>query len=179
MSYASPPAIRADLFISPWSLWSIGAEMVSGIAAAPATAVYSAANRAHFIPLYIPRTVVVHRMWVLNGTSVSGTIDMGIYSETGTKIVSKGGGDNQTGANAIQFLDITDTELARGTYYMAISMSNNVGHVLRIQPGIADLLKAYGIAIMDTAHALPATATLADPTSSYVPMFGIALRAAP
>lgn len=119
--------------IHPWSLESVGAGILSsgGVALKDTTsAVWPAASGAFLVPfvLSVPFTVV--KMFTYNGAVVNDNLDVGIYFNEGgsstllRRIVSKGS-TAQAGTNQIQELDIVDTQLAPGMYYMVLAAVNN------------------------------------------------------
>lgn len=141
---------------------------------APSTAVYISANRAVCFPFRLSSPAIITLGFVMNGTSVSGNIDIGIYDPSGTRIVSKGT-TPQAGTSAIQTLDLTDTLLGAGLYYGAFAMDNITGHVFRTAPSTV-LMKTLGFAQVAASFVLPATMTLATVTSGYLPYFGFSGR---
>lgn len=158
--------------ILPFSWESLTvAQAGSGV---PASAVWIAANRAVFIPFRLTDSITVVKMFMLNGATVSGNIDVGIYDALGTRLVSKGS-TAQAGINAIQEFDITDTRLGPGLFYMASAMDNATGTVLRKSVnGI--ILRTAGLFQMASAFPLPATATFAANSGSFLPTVGLTIR---
>lgn len=137
-----------------------------------AGAAWPAANRAIYIPFELDRPMLVTQMYTINGGTVSGNLDVGIYTADGTRLVNKGS-TAQTGATAIQAFDITDTYLDRGAYFMALAMDNTTGQIFRLNPGGANDFLVWGGLQQASAFALPATATFAVNTTQYIPFFGL------
>lgn len=81
---------------------------------------YPAANVAIFLPFGIADPMTVVKLWVLNGTAVAGNVDMGIFLPDGTMVVGKGS-TAQAGISIQQELDITDTRLDPGRYYLGLT----------------------------------------------------------
>lgn len=154
--------------ISPMSLESISVMISSSVAA---SATWISANRAVYIAfrLYVP--AVVTKIVCINGATASGNMDVGIYTIDGTRIVSKGS-TAQSGTNALQTLDITDTQLFPGSYLMAMVMDNATGTVFRKGTN-SILMKTMGCYQQATAFPLPATATFATLTGSFIPILGL------
>lgn len=140
-----------------------------------ASATWPANNQAIFIPFVLSMPELIVKLFVMNGATASGNIDMGIYDDAGTRIVSIGT-TAQTGTSAIQAFDITDTQVGPGRFYLALALSSTVGTVFRLTSATANYASMMGAAEQATAFALPATATFVAPTSSYVPLIGMTTR---
>ena len=141
--------------------------------ASPGTAV-AVANRAYYQPFYLPTTVQVLKLYIANGATIDGNIDMGIYSTAGTRLVSQGSVAH-AGVDVLQPLDIADTVLARGTYYLSFAASSATATFTRIVLN-TQICRAAGLLQQNTAFPLPATATFATYGSSFVPLCGLSLR---
>lgn len=145
-------------------------------AATAAAAAIATNNRIWYLPFVCNRRFTVTRLAWLNGGTVAGTVEVGIYSEAGVQLVTSGA-VSAAGTNSQQVVDITDTTLDPGVYYLAFVTSNATQQVFRwnaanlatnytavftsLAAGIA--AKALGILVQATA-ALPATATFAAPS---------------
>lgn len=134
-------------------------------------------NKAIYIPFRLTRPFVFDKLFILNGATASGNIDLGVYSADGTKIVSKGS-TAQSGTNAIQSLAVSSTELGPGLFYMAAAFSSTSGTSFRINPSVSGItvINQAGIAMQTSAFALPATATFASAVDTYVPIMGLTGR---
>ena len=93
----------------------------------------------------------------MNGATVSGNVDMGIYSAGFTKIGSSGSAA-QSGTNALQAVDITDTWIGPGDFYFGIACDNTTATFFANNAGVP-LLQAAGGLMQASAFALPANAT--------------------
>lgn len=160
-----PPTVT----VTPVALESIGS--TTGSTSAPASAVWPNASRAIFVPFRLFTPIVAVKMFVVNGTVVSGNIDMGIYDEFGTRLVSKGS-TAHAGTSVMQILDIADTVLGAGLFFMALVIDNTTATVYR-KSVAAQLMRACRCYQMASAFALPATATFAAVSSAYLPIFGL------
>lgn len=141
-----------------------------------ATAAWPTANKAIFVPFRMTRPYLVTQMFTMNGGVASGTVDIGIYTEDFTKIVSNGA-VNQAGTNSVQTYNITDTLLGPGSYYMAMVISNTTGTTFRVASwGQAALLRLLGVLEQTSASPLPTLAAPVGITSIYLPIFGFASR---
>jgi hypothetical protein len=115
-------------------------------------------------------------MFVLNGATVgTDTWSLAIYSSDSnylpaTNLVEASA--TSAGANACQFLDITDTPLAPGTfYYMAAALSGTTATVMRAN--IGNIVLPF---LFMEASNTPATATPIAGQAA-IPVFGVSLRA--
>jgi hypothetical protein len=148
------------------------------IVAAPASGSYEAVNRAAYYPLVVPVTTVVRRVFWVNGGSVAGNSDVGIYRDIagkpGALLVSSGATAN-SGTNALQFVDVSATTLGPGRYWLALAASD--GAKFRSTTGAAD---DASVRFQEaSACPLPATATPVASTGANVYLFGFATTASP
>jgi len=149
--------------ISPYTFgWGSAAhERVVGSEATSAT--WESASRAVYMPIFIPTPTILTRVWWANGATTSGgaTIEVGLYRDAGykpgAKIVS--GSATQGTASQVQFVDVTDTFLLPGLYWIAVTSSSATNTTMfRGTPADASL---DAVLRMQEASAspLPATAT--------------------
>lgn len=163
-----------DILISPYSEFALGTEYAAVNTAAPASVSLGTVNLGKFYPFYLPEPVMVLKLWWYNGGTVNGNTDVGIFDESGTKIISSGA-IAQAGTSALQENDIADTWLGRGRFYMGLSTSSATAtYFSNVVP--LQLAKAFGWAQMASAHALPATITLAALAAAVEPVFGLSGR---
>jgi hypothetical protein len=169
------PILRnTDRFIlSPATPDSVGA-ILSGMGFGSALGTYPSANAAFYMPVSVHGKITVVKMFIENGATASGTVDVGIYDAGGARLVSSGS-TAQTGTAAIQEFDITDTTLSPGLYYLAIAMDNTTGTLLRWSTSSA-LTKCMGIVGQASAFPLPSSATFAAVPSSNFPSVFASLR---
>jgi hypothetical protein len=161
------------LIITPFSAWSLGG--CGHDLHTLASAAWVNANRAIYVPFRIPMAVLCNQMFTYNGATASNNIDIGLYDHTGKRLVSMGS-TAQSGTNAIQLFNIADLWLGPGLFYMAMAMDGATGTVFGSATYNIPDATGLGIAIQETAFALPATATFASPASSNrIPMMGLIL----
>lgn len=107
--------------ISTWHRYmaSAAAYRASGASAATGSVTW-VANSAVYIPFHLPFSYNINRLyWINGGTITSTNVDVGIYSNTGEKIVSIGP-TAMSGASSIQFASISGTKIIQpGSYYIA------------------------------------------------------------
>lgn len=155
--------------LSSFGEGSISGEMVLNIGSAyTGTGTWGAANRAYYIPVQVLTTITVYKMVWLNGATVgTNSIDVGIYTAAGTRLVS-GGGVLTSGVSVPQVVDITDTVLTPDTYFLGMSMNGITDTVLR-NASNALQHRASGVQQQSTAYPLPATMAAAGQTDGFVP----------
>ena len=135
---------------------------------------WASANLAFFIPFRVLSLVVVNRLFVMNGTTVSGNIDVGIYSVDGVRLVSSGS-TAQAGTNSLQSFDVSDITLIPGLYYFGLALDNTTGTTFSIQLGQITS-KFSGLLQQTSAFPLPATATFASPITTRWTVMGLTSR---
>jgi hypothetical protein len=130
------------------------------------------ANLALFIPFSLSEEVVVTRIYHQNGAAVNGNLDIGIYSRNYVRQVSAGP-TAQAGAFALQFVDVADTTLGPGLYYIAVVIDNVVGTTsgwsvwANIVPAVAGMFQ------MANAYPLPNPAVPTQITGTLIPTCGM------
>ncbi len=146
------------------------------VAAVLNTTAWPAANQAIYIPFTVATPFLAARMFIYNGGTVNSNVDLGIYDDQGNTVVTKGTTVQAT-INVLQFLDITDTTLNPGVYYMACAMDNTTATPQSLIPTSTLVTRTSGILSQSTAFPLPtSTATFAAAQAAYIPMIGITSR---
>ncbi|MEO6604357.1 MAG: hypothetical protein ABIN55_01965 [Aeromicrobium sp.] len=137
-----------------------------------------ATDRAVYVPINIPRPLVAKRMWyVVGATGGTNTIQLGIYTESGSQIVATTATTVGTAANLVH-LDITDTTLTPGSYYLAVVLNGTTATILRWGLQTTPLGRLV-VLHQAAARPLPATATFAASNDNIVPYIGITTTASP
>lgn len=115
-------------------------------------------NRAIYVPISMPVRFTVARFLIGNGADLTGNVDLGLYSASGSLLVSAGA-TARAGANAVQYVGITDRSFPPGHYYLAAVLSSSAGTV-RTTTVTTDTAKMCGL-LQETlgATALPSTMT--------------------
>ncbi len=118
--------------------------------------------------------------YVTGGTTTgTATVELAIYDEDGVQLATSGTASYNTGNNnTFTVRDITDTPLAAGLYYLAITCSIAASGVqfIRYNTG-TNGLPAWGCFVQASALALPGTATFAwATTEASIPLIGILAR---
>lgn len=133
-------------------------------------AAWPSANLLIGYPVRLFSPAILTKLWIYNGTTASGNLDLGVYDARGTKIVSSGS-TLQAGTSALQVIDITDTPLGPGDFYVCGAMNGITGTVMMSTWGHNSQGYAQGQIQMVTAFPLPATATFVLAFNS-LPMIG-------
>lgn len=133
------------------------------------------ANLAHYVPfrLWVPATAL--KMTYIVGATANGNVDLGIYSWEKNRLVNSGSTAQGT-ANTVQEVDITDTLLMPGRYFMAIQGSSGTGTMFRQgnpDENILGILPIYDQAV--GSFGLPATAafTVTTQGTTLVPVLAV------
>lgn len=144
------------------------------IAGGNASAVWPEANLAIYMPFRTAQPCVISQLFVLNGAAVSGNIDVGVYNEDFTRLVSSGS-TAQAGTSVLQVFNITDIYIDAGVYYMGVAKDDIIGTTNRFGFNLG-VMRALGLAQQSTAFALPAVATPVSLSMAYMPYCGFATR---
>lgn len=128
------------------------------------------ANRAYFIPFYLPDTFTVTSLIYGNGAAPSGNVDLGIYDEDGVRLVSSGS-TAKPGVGGPRAIDVTDTVLTAGRYYWGYAQSNTAAVFGWTHSALIVNIMS-GALQQASAFPLPATATFAAPSHQAMPFVG-------
>jgi len=138
---------------------------------------WPAANRALYMPFMVEVAVTAYLIAWQNGSTISGNLDVGIYSVTGARLVSTGS-IAHSGASTVQTGNIADTVLTPGVYYVAMNVDNTTGTFFRTTVMSGGFLRVYGMQQQAVgAVTLPDPATFANPASAYLPLLCVCLKA--
>lgn len=153
----------------------LGVTSRMGLATGMASATWPTSNLMIAVPMTIRQVIPVAKLWVVNGTAVSGNIDVAILDSAGARLVSSGS-TAQAGTSAVQVFDTTDIVLTPGLYYLALAMDNTTGTVFSKTPAAAGQNAAMGMAQVASDFPIGATNTLALDATAFLPYFGLAQR---
>jgi hypothetical protein len=159
-----------DVWLGPFA----PAAMQIASVAATASATWVAANRAFYYPVRVVRPLIVQRAFIVCGATASGAFDLGIYDRTGVRITSTGS-QAQVSTNAAQAVDLTDTLIGPGVFYVAVVMDNTTGTVFSRTEN-TPFMRFAGVYTENSAFPLPATATFATPASGRFVFTAIVCR---
>jgi hypothetical protein len=133
--------------------------------------VWPLANRALFVPIYVFAPVVAKRLLTFNG-QIGNNIDLGIYRDDLSLVVSTGTTAMSGSISTPQAVDITDTPLPAGRYYLALAINGTTGGNYRYGPTVSQS-RLFGAFKMDSAFPLPATAVPSVMVDQYLPNMGV------
>lgn len=127
-----------------------------------------------YIPMSIPWSYPVNRVFWANGSTVTSNNDFGIYTKDGARLYSTGS-TTAVGVSQCQFVTPgTPFVLAPGDYYFGLSME---GTVTNRAHGFSTVAAAEGrmVGLLQqlSTFPLPSTATFAAWASTGVPLCGI------
>jgi hypothetical protein len=164
VSYRAPNPYAEGFAINPF--------MLRGSSPFPtrtqANSIWPTANLAIYVPLFLHRAVIVRKFLVGHAAGSTGNIDVGIYSQASVRLVASGATALTTTEH--QVIDVTDTTVAAGFYYLALACNNNATSSFPTQNMAAPIPASMGILTEAGAYPLPATATFAVPqTLAYTP----------
>lgn len=162
------------ILLSPFSEQALGVEYAALAAAAPASTAWGTINLIRAYPFVVPEPILIRKLWIYKGTTVTGNVDVGIYTDeggVGTRLVGSGSTAVAATGSILQEFDVTDTVLGRGRYYLAATMS------LTTTTMFANALTAQQAKMLgwvEAGTALPGGATLTwvAYTSAFQPVFG-------
>ena len=161
-----------QISIGSFSPESIGLELMSTGVTASTSFAWPTANLALYIPVEVYTPILIAKMSINNGATVSGNVDVGIYDVGGAKLVTMGS-TAQSGVSAIQTFDIADTLLLPGLYYMALAIDNTTSTIAGWTGAIAIECEAMGVFQQASAFALPSPATYAANTQTVMPLISM------
>lgn len=152
------------------------------LAAGSSSGPWLSANDPLAIPFVLRDGVTVTHLGALNGTAAGGGFDIGVYDTAWNRKVSCG---TQTGSgnSAWQFIDVTDTPLSPGRYFLVIVRDNvTAGRQFFVSDVIASAAHLGLFGCYDSAtdaYPLPDPLTNMALTATFtrVPICGIATRA--
>lgn len=164
---------RSSLSVSTFSGWALGPGVFRSGSATGAA--WPAANDALFVPFRVPTAVTVYQMACGTGTGTAGNFDLGIYDAGGNRLVSTGS-TAKTTATSERIVNVTDTTLLPGLYYLAMA-TDGVTNYLQAGSGLnLGFGKLLGMRKTASAFALPATVTYATITATYIPIIAAYFR---
>lgn len=165
-SDTAPPMVSG--FTPGWATWSAPGAASSGT--------WESANRAVYYSLYVPVVTVIRRVWWANGATTTGgaTIEAGVYADAGAKPGAKliSGSATQGTASQVQFVDVTDTTLTPGYYWLAVMATTTTNTTLHRNNGVDTGADAAIRFQESTGGTLPTTATPAESAVGNYWLFG-------
>lgn len=136
-----------------------------------ASGAFPAANATIYMPFRINRVITIATIEVMNGATVSGNVDVGIYDEGQRRVVNSGS-TGQAGTNAAQSFNITDTPLGPGLFYMALACDNTSATFIRAVVPVYTS-RPLGMAQQASAFPLPDPSVMALMTVTFLPIMSL------
>lgn len=135
---------------------------------------WPASDLALYVPFVLQRFFLALKMSCTNGTTRDSQAYLGIYDWEGNKIVDANTAQTGAASNSVLTIDITDTELAPGAYWMAMMLSGGTpgGSLTTTGPSLLSLISS-GIREEATGGTLPDPMTPVDVGQQYVPYIDI------
>lgn len=172
-----PPVRPFDVFVDSGYISSVSV-LAPMNPTAPVSTAWPSANLAIFIPFCLGSPVTVCKLAAGAGTTATGNFDVGIYDSAGNKIVSSGA--TAKGSSVEHIIDIADTRIGPGVYYLAMSADGTNNYVMVTPSGSSPVplqkTRLYGVLNMATAYTLPGSATFAAASNVPFPVIGAYLR---
>lgn len=141
--------------------------------------VWDSANDPVAYPFVLREAMIVQKLGWVNGSSAGGGVDVGIYSQAWARLVSTGA-QTGSGNTAWQWIDVTDTPLAAGRYYLVCSRDNvtaNRAHRWGNAMG-APLLSLHGVQDSATdAYPLPDPLTNMAAAATFTKVYVLGIQA--
>ena len=177
MTYNAPHLIVPIApMISSLGEYAVGLEARFRNIGAAASGTWAAARYISYVPCWVPQTVTVQKMWWLNGVTLSGNVDCGIYaSASGLPsglLISTGTVAQAAPSSAVQSFSVTNINLAPDLYFLAMSMDNTTGTVFRVAPNLPILQELGCVQQTPAGFGLPSSATAISQTQTSLPVFG-------
>lgn len=169
-------AAPTEVFTNTMSpILSIGGGLRTLLGANPASAAWTTANQARYVPFKLQQGALVLKLLTYNGTTTGGNTDVGIFTRAGVKILSSGA-TAQAGTSAWQEFNTTDTFIGPGLYYFGVLNTTTTGTYFAFTSlPAAKLAGVHSQAV--GAGTLPATATFATmDAAGIIPIIGLSLR---
>lgn len=139
---------------------------------------WPSANLAIFIPMRLARPEVAYKITIGAGTTAAGNFDVGIYDAFGNRLVSAGA--TAKAASTEQDINIADTRIGPGLYYLGMSADGTNNYMGASPAGSSPVpvqrARLAGTLEMASAYVLPATATFAARTTSFIPSINVRFR---
>ena len=165
--------------IGTWSAESMGVVLPSLLVAAPNGGTnWAEVNRVIYVPLLLTHPFSLVRFWWANGTTLSGQIEVGLYSASGTRLATTGSIGGGVAAGTQSAAPTAGTiVLAPGFYRLAVTVNQINRRLLKFSSTVQNFRKLNVYEELTGGFGLPATATLGTNLSAWVPVFGISEHA--
>lgn len=175
MSDWPTPTLPPFRVIHSHSEEALGFQLLSAIGGLAPSSQTMSQNLIHYVPFRIDVASTAVKMYYVVGSTSNGNVDMGLYDYEWNYLISSGS-TAQGSTATLQELDITDTLLLPGRYWMAI-VSNSTTATF-YGSGVVDELAFPALPAYTQASTFPlptSTATVAKTTAStpVIPFIGV------
>lgn len=145
-----------------------------------ASTAWPSANLGIFVPIRIPMPVTVYKLAIGAGNTAAGNFDVGIYDAGGNAMVRAGA--TAKGADTEQILDITDTVIGPGVYYLGMAADGTNNYTMTTPPGVSPIplqkTRLAGVVHAASAYSagLVSAVTYTAATLAPIPLIAAYLR---
>lgn len=113
-------------------------------------------NQAYFYPFRLDVGATAMKLYYITGPTQNGNVDMGIYDSQFNAVITSGS-TAQGAANTLNALDITDTSLPPGNYWVAFASNSATATVFANADGDELSMGVLPYYVQASAFALPTT----------------------
>lgn len=173
--------LAAAVMLTPASWQFSVARVLKMLNTATGNAAWPGTSFPIALPFWLSQPATVYQIgWLNGGGTMTDSTDIGIYDSALARIVSTGS-TARSGASALQFVDIADTALAPGKYYVAVNNNGTTANQASVW-AMSAVQQLTIMGVLDKASAdfaLPATLSsmVAAATFTFIPSFYLSLRA--
>lgn len=169
-----PPPIYRPTRVGPFEAWQWNRLMIDFFQTGYTTAAaWPVAKLVKYVPFSVYDVILVDTLWVYNGATVAGNMDLGIYDKNGTRLVNSGSTARTGNANVAQFVTISSTALVPGFYFLAVTLDTNTDTVRHGSTAVTGCILQGVLDETTGSFGLPATATYGLATQIGVPFCGV------
>jgi len=161
---SGPPVMP---ILAPWNMFPFSVYTLNQTATSGVT--LFTVNLAVYFPVPVSERCRITRLWWVNGNTLNGNVDVGVYDSEANRLVSTGS-TVQAGVSTAQIVTIATTDLPAGICYFAFVA--NSGTARYLTGGSLANGPNVGIRQQASAFPLPATATFASCVTTPLPKFG-------
>jgi hypothetical protein len=166
--------------LTPSTISSIGQYAVGAVIGSlgnPTSNTWPASNRVIYMPFRVAQPITIIQFLTFNGAAVSGNLQVGVYDANGVLIVSSAS-TAHTGTNALQVVNVTDTRIGPGLFYMALTFDNTTSACMGFAPAALTTQMTRMLGLMEEtpgSFGLPATATFSTVSQALIPFTAMSL----
>jgi len=138
------------------------------------------ASNIYLYPVLVTEPYRVRRLWWLNGATVNGNVEVGVFSDGGARIATTGS-TAQSGVNTLQQVTV-DFTLGVGSYWIGLATTSATGtfqgrlDVVGKAHTMRDLSMYAMHVTVGTAVPMPSQITIGSNLGYIHPAYGMALR---